>query len=152
MYTNKTNKFIYSWPKWSQLWVIGSWWHVRNLHNIKMIHYNELLHDLPGMMRDIVEYLDIEIDEDNFDHLVEKCTFNSMKSRADDAPEFAQLVFKDISQYFFKGHGGRWKDTLTHADTEEYRNVARRYFDDDCIYWLEHGEYRESKKWSLDSY
>ena len=54
----------------SQLWVIGSYWNIRNLDNVKLIHFNNLKDDLPGTIRDIAKFLEIEINENNFNKIV----------------------------------------------------------------------------------
>jgi len=130
------------WPMWSQLWVTGSWWNIRNEPNVKFIHYNDLKRDLAGSMREIAAFLDIEIDEERFDELVDNCTFQSMKNKKEPMGAFANTVFQDPSKFFNKGENKRWQNVLTERDTEEYRELASRYLDDDGIHWLETGEWQ----------
>mmetsp|Transcript_54206 Transcript_54206/g.89730 ORF Transcript_54206/g.89730 Transcript_54206/m.89730 type:complete len:362 (-) Transcript_54206:488-1573(-) len=127
-------------PWWSQLWVIGSWWKIRDLPNVKLVHYANLKEDLAGSVRSIAEFCEIPIDEERFDYIVSLCTFESMKARSvspipKDAP-----FFKDRSKFMNKGQTGRWQTVLSDEDTEKYRTVARRYLDDEGIRWLETGK------------
>jgi len=129
------------WPLWSQLWVAGSWWNMRNEPNVKLVHYNNLKADLAGNMREIADFLEIEIDETKFDKLVENCSFSTMKNKKDPLGSIGSTLFKDPAQFFHKGEIRRWKDVLTDKDTERYRAVAKRYLDEEGIHWLETGEY-----------
>ena len=56
------------WPFWES---IRSWWAIRDLANVKMIHFANLKADMPGEIRSIAEFLDIPIDESNWDAIVE---------------------------------------------------------------------------------
>lgn len=130
------------WPLWSQLWVIGSWWRIRDLPNVKLVHYNNLKQDLKGNMREIAAFLDIDIVENVFDDLVQNCTFSNMKNKQDPLGAYGDMFNRDPAAFFYKGETKRWQNVLTDKDTEDYRNVARRYMDDEAIYWLENGEFQ----------
>ena len=131
-------------PMWSQLWVIGSWWRIKDLPNVKIIHYANLKEDLSGCMKDIAEFLEIEIDESTFNQAVELCTFASMKARkvAPIPPQMAHVFCKDRGDFFNKGTVGRWQNVLNEEDAEKMRYVARRYLNDDGIYWMETGKFQ----------
>ena len=92
-------------------------------------------------MRNIAEFLDIEINENIFDDLVDNCTFNKMKYRENPMGERANEFFKDPKEFFYKGETKRWKDVLNEKDNEEYRNIARIYMNDDDIHWMETGHF-----------
>ena len=44
------------------------------------VHFANLKKDMPGEMRKIAGFLDIEIDESRWDTIVEYCTFDWMKA------------------------------------------------------------------------
>ena len=121
--------------------MIGSWWKVKDLPNVKMVHYNNLKEDLPGNMKDIARFLEIEYDESKFDELVENCSIEKMRGKKEPLGPVANALFKDSKQFFNKGVNGRWSDVLSEEDTENYRYLARRYLDEDGIYWLETGKF-----------
>ena len=127
-------------PVWSPLWVTGSWWNVRDLPNIKLLHYNHLKQDLAGNMREIAAFLEIEIDEEQFDDLVGNCSFSAMKQKDNPLGPMGKAVMTDPAQFFFNGQNGRWRDVLSDRDIEEYRALATRYLDEDAIHWMETGE------------
>jgi hypothetical protein len=53
------------------------------LPNILFLHFANLKKDLPGEIRRIAEFLNIEIEPNKFDLIVEKCTFKYMKKNAE---------------------------------------------------------------------
>lgn len=61
-------------PFWSFWDNVRSWWDIRALPNLLLVHYADLKRDLPGSMRQIAAFLDIAIDEDRFPAQVEHCT------------------------------------------------------------------------------
>eukprot|EP01084_Bolivina_argentea_P020061 37338_1 len=124
-------------PCYSQLSLTGSWWNIKQLPNVKMIHYNDLKRNLSEQMRDVARFLDINIDENNFDNLVANCSFEKMKR--DKLCPIPPAFFKDEQMFFNSGQIGQWKQVLNDTDIENYRNVARRYLNEDGIYWLENG-------------
>ena len=128
------------WPMHSQLWLIGSWWNIRNLPNVKILHYDELQLNLSKTMREIAQFLDIKIDEDNFNNLVKNCTFEEMEAHQKYLPQKAMNLFKDPAKFFNDGKGGHWRDTLTSKDINDYRLLAKRYLNQDGINWLETGK------------
>ena len=70
------------WPFWEN---VRSWWAIRQLPNVLMLHYTELKADLPGSIRRIAGFLEIPIDEERFATIVEHCTFDYMKAHAEAA-------------------------------------------------------------------
>jgi len=54
-------------PFWSFWENLRTWWAIRHLPNVMLLHYNDLKRDLPGQIRRIASFLDIGIDEDATD-------------------------------------------------------------------------------------
>ena len=52
------------WPFWEN---INSWWTIRKLPNVKLIHFAQLKADLPGQMHEIAAFLGIPIDESKWE-------------------------------------------------------------------------------------
>ncbi len=48
------------WPFWDN---VRSWWAIRDLPNLLLLHFGDLKADLPGQIRRIAAFLDIPIDE-----------------------------------------------------------------------------------------
>eukprot|EP00483_Globobulimina_turgida_P006800 UN06812 len=128
-------------PFWSQLLIVGSWWNVRNLANIKMIHYNNLKEDLAASMREIAQFLELEIDENNFQTLIANCSIEAMRNKENPLGPGMNGLFTPPKKFFNKGVNNRWTGVLTEDDIQNYRDLARVYLDDDGIHWLETGKF-----------
>jgi aryl sulfotransferase len=71
-------------PFWSYWENVRSWWVVRDLPNVKLIHFNDLKRDLPGSIRAIAKFLEIPIDGKTFLAIAEHCSFDYMKAHAEE--------------------------------------------------------------------
>lgn len=128
-------------PFWSLWENMRSWWEVRHLPNVLLVHYAQLKADLPGQMRRIAEFLEIPIDEGQWDSLVEHCTFDYMKRHAEQvAPLGGQIFAGGAKTFINKGTNGRWRDVLTAEDIDWYEDMAQAQLGNDCAYWLANGE------------
>ncbi len=126
------------WPFWSH---IRSWWEIRNLPNVSLLHFNNLKADLPGEMRRIASFLDIEVDEALWPALVEHCTFDYMKEHATViVAKLADIFVGGGKTFIHKGTNGRWRDTLTPEDIEKYQRLASENLTPDCAHWLATGQ------------
>ena len=126
------------WPFWSH---IRSWWEIRNLPNVLLLHFNNLKADLPGEMRRIASFLDIEVDEALWPVLVEHCTFDYMKEHATViVAKLADIFVGGGKTFIHKGTNGRWRDTLTPEDIEKYQRLASENLTPDCAHWLATGQ------------
>ena len=125
------------WPFWDN---VRSWWAIRDLPNVKLIHFNDLKADLPGSIRSIAQFLDIEIDEKAFPKIVEHCTFDYMKAHAEkSAPLGGALWEGGATTFINKGTNGRWKDTLAADEVKAYEARALAELGPECAHWLAHG-------------
>ena len=117
------------------------WWNIRHLPNVLFVHYNNLRADLPGEMRRIGKFLEIEIDETRFPAMVESCAFESMrKAAAERAPMMNVVWEKGAYTFFNQGTNGRWRDVLSAADVQLYEETARANLTPDCAHWVATGE------------
>eukprot|EP01084_Bolivina_argentea_P123849 219473_1 len=128
-------------PFWSQLWVIGSWLNIcfdSKYNNVKMIHYNEMQNDLPKVIKEIADFLSIEIDENAITDLSQYCLFDNMKSQqAKLFGEIGKFWYKQPEEFFYKGVNNRWENILTKNDIDNYRKLAKRYLNSQQLDWLE---------------
>ena len=121
-------------PFWDH---VRSWWDIRDLPNLLLLHYNRLKADLPGEIRRIATFLDIAIDETRLPAIVEHCEFRYMKANADRFVPRGGVHFDGGAQTFInKGTNGRWRGVLGAADSARYEAMARRNLGQDCAEWL----------------
>ncbi|HYZ34583.1 MAG TPA: sulfotransferase domain-containing protein [Crenalkalicoccus sp.] len=122
------------WPFWEN---VRSWWAIRDLPNLMLLHFDELKADLPGAIRRIAGFLEIPVDEARFPAIVEHCGFDWMKAHAErSAPLGGGLWEGGASTFIHKGTNGRWRDVLTAADCQRYEEMALRELGPDCAAWL----------------
>ena len=125
------------WPFWEN---VRSWWAVRNLPNVKLVHFGDLKKDLDGSIRDIASFLDISIDEKTFPAIVEHCSFDYMKAHAEQMAPLNGALWNGGGKTFInKGINGRWRDTLTPDDIAAYEARAEAELGPDCAAWLARG-------------
>ena len=125
------------WPFWSN---VRSWWDIRALPNVLLVHFNDLKADMPGEIRRIARFLEIEIDETVWPAIVEHCGFEYMKANAAKTAPMAESVFEGGARTFIhKGTNGRWRDVLSADDVRKYEETAARNLTPECARWLATG-------------
>jgi aryl sulfotransferase len=126
------------WPFWEN---IRSWWEIRHLPNVLLLHFTELKADLPGQIRRIATFLDIPVDEGRWSAIVEHCGFDYMKRHATKSVPLGGAFWDGGAETFVhKGTNGRWRDTLTPEDCARYERMAEEQLGKACAHWLTTGE------------
>jgi aryl sulfotransferase len=126
------------WPFWEN---IRSWWAIRDLPNVELVHFNGLKRDLGGEMRRIARFIDAPVDEAKWPTLVEHCTFDYMKTHAAKSAPLGGALWEGGAETFInKGTNGRWRDMLTAEDCRAYEERAVRELGAECAHWLMTGE------------
>jgi aryl sulfotransferase len=112
------------WPFWEN---IRSWWAIRNLPNVMLLHFESLKRDMPGEMRRVAKFLDIPINESRWHKIVEYCTFDYMKAHSEVVAPLGGVLWEGGGKTFVhKGTNGRWRDVLSIAESQAYEERARR--------------------------
>lgn len=125
------------WPFWEN---IRSWWEVRDLPNVRLIHFEDLKRDMPEQMRQIAAFLGIAIDESRWPRIVEYCTFDWMKKNAAASVPLGGAFWDAGAEVFInRGVNGRWRDTLSTAECAEYEARAVFELGEECARWLANG-------------
>lgn len=127
-------------PFWSFWENISSWWAIRDLPNVKLVHFAALKADLEGEMREIARFLEVDIPEADWPQILEHCSFAWMKANAEKMTPLGGAIFEGgAGKFINKGVNGRWKDVLTAADVEAYERRALAELGPDCANWLATG-------------
>jgi aryl sulfotransferase len=128
-------------PYWAFWENIRSWWAIRHLPNVLLMHFSDMKRDLPGSIRRIADFLDIEIDEAAFPKILHHCSFDYMKAHAEKVAPLGGVLWQGGAQTFVnKGTNGRWRDTLSAEEVEAYEAKALAELGSDCAWWLAMGE------------
>lgn len=102
-----------------------------------LIHYSELKRDLPGEIRKIAEFINVPIDDNNFETIVQHCTFEWMKNNGSNVvPANGAFWEGGTSTFINKGVNGRWSDILPESESKRYEKIARDKLGDECTEWL----------------
>jgi aryl sulfotransferase len=87
-------------------------------------------------MRQVADFLGIEIDEAQWPAVVERCTFESMRARADEIGPFAEVFQGGAESFLYKGTNDRWRDVLTASELAAYQQRAEEILPADARAWL----------------
>ena len=124
-------------PFWSFWENVSTWWALRDRPNVKLVHFADLKADLPGQMREIADFLEIDVPEAKWPQLVEHCTFDYMKANPEkSAPAGGAFWEGGANTFINKGVNGRWRDVLSPADSLAYERMAAERLGADCARWL----------------
>jgi aryl sulfotransferase len=125
------------WPYWEH---IRSWWNIRDLPNVMLLHFADLKADMPAEIRRIGAFLDIPIDESKWEDILEHCSFDYMKAHGEKSVPFGGDLWQGgVKTFMHKGTSGRWRDVLTREDIEQYEMLAREQLGTECANWLSAG-------------
>jgi aryl sulfotransferase len=119
---------------------IYQWWKVRDLPNVKPVHYNNLRRDFVGEAKKIADFLDIDIEESLWPQIEKHCSIDYMR---DLSAKFEDLhiIFNGGGQNFInKGTNGRWKEVLSQEEVDRCDEIAVREMGAECAHWLKTGE------------
>lgn len=127
-------------PFWSFWENIRSWWEIRRLPNILLLHYADLKADMEGEIRRLAAFLDIEVPADRWPAILEHCSFDYMKrNAAKRAPLGGAFWDGGAATFINKGTNGRWRDVLSEAESAHYERIAVERLGPDCARWLAEG-------------
>ena len=125
------------WPFWDN---VRSWWAIRNLPNVLFLHYADLKADMPGEIRRVADFLDIEVSPEQWPAILEHCSFDYMKRNAAKSAPAGGVFWDGGAETFInKGSNGRWRDVLSVAESQHYERTAIEQLGPDCARWLAEG-------------
>ena len=128
-------------PFWPFFENIRSWWAIRNLPNLLLLHYADLKADLTGQVRRIAAFLDVDLDEERLPEIVEHASFGWMKAHAAQAAPLGGAIFEGgASTFINRGTNCRWQGELPDALSHRYEAMAEQELGPDCARWLATGE------------
>jgi aryl sulfotransferase len=128
------------WPYWSHLYNVQSWWNFRDLPNIQLVHYTDMLEDTEREIRRIAAFLEIDVPAGSWADIVKAVSFGEMKRQGDRyAPGGGQFWKGGAGTFLHKGTNGRWRDVLSSEELSLYDAACERVLSRECRRWLENG-------------
>lgn len=110
-------------------------WARRTRPNVLLVHYDDLLADLPGQMRRLAGRLNVSVPEDIWPGLVGAATFDSMRDRADELAPSAGIL-KSNAAFFRRGTSGAGREILSAEQLTAYHAHAAHLAPPDLLRWL----------------
>ena len=115
------------WPYWSLLHHATTFWRFRHLPNLLFLHYADMLEDLEREVRRIAAFLEMDLPEEAYAEIAERCRFENVKKNADHVTGEMDWGFKGGNQTFFnKGTNGRWREVLLPEDLVLYERAMEK--------------------------
>jgi aryl sulfotransferase len=117
-------------------WHLSGAWGRREEPNIVLVHYADLVSDLPGEKRRLAGRLGIAVPPERWPALVRAATFSEMRDRADTLAPDPKGIFKDRGAFFRRGISGGGRELLTAGELEHYEERAASLAPADLLVWL----------------
>ena len=120
---------------------VRSWWAIRDLPNLLLLHFEQLLTDMPREIRRVAEFLDVPVDTATWPAILEHCSFAHMKKHGTKSVPLGGAFWDGgAATFIHKGTNRRWRGELTADDCLAYEETARRELGEDCAHWLATGQ------------
>ena len=127
-------------PFWSLWENVRTWWSIRNLPNVHMVHFANLKADMPGEIRRIAGFLDIPIDVSKWEQVLLHCSFDYMKANATQSVPVGGAFWDGGAETFIhKGTNERWREVLSNQQVNQYEERALEELGLECSRWLATG-------------
>lgn len=134
------------WPFWEN---VRSWWNVRRLPNVLILHYGDIIRDKRIAIERISEFLGIRVSKGSLTRIMRHCSFDYMKRNGDGLLPLSGAFWDGGARTFVhKGVNGRWRSELPEALSTRYEEVATTQLGAGCAAWLQFGEFGASVKLS----
>ena len=125
----KEDKVDY-WSYWKH---IKSWWQVRNLPNVLLVHYHNLIYDKSQEIDRISEFLNLDINQSKKEMILEKSSLEYMKSNRE---KFEPAGIFKPNTFINKGVNGRWQNLLTTEQLKRYEIIISEELEAECAKWV----------------
>jgi hypothetical protein len=116
---------------------VQTYWDRRDLPQVALFHYSDLVADLPGQLRRLASTLSIDVSDERIEDLAAAASFERMRARADElAPGVDRHLWRDNRAFFRSGSSGQWRDLLGPSDLVRYRSRIAELAPRDLVDWL----------------
>ncbi|WP_246216874.1 sulfotransferase domain-containing protein [Mycobacterium botniense] len=120
--------------------VVSSWWRLRDEPNVLLVHYQQLKDDLRREIARLARFLGIDPASLRMDAIVEHCSFEYMRARAEKMAPFGGGHMSDAKAFFHKGPQRDYRAELSPAQIDRFDRAAVAKLGARCAHWLETGE------------
>jgi aryl sulfotransferase len=128
------------WPYWSFFHNVQTWWDHHHHLNILLLHYSDLLADLPAQIARIATFLGIEIDAPRLATVVAAVNIDAMRLHSNLYVPCGGVLWQGgAATFLYRGSNGRWRGVLSAEQLEAYDRVSREALSPACHAWLHGG-------------
>jgi aryl sulfotransferase len=119
---------------------VDTFWTHRHDPGVVLIHYDDLLADLPVEIRRLADALGVDAAGDRIQDYATAAGFAQMKERADDlVPDVANRIWRSNEAFFHRGASGQWRDLITDEDARHYDTRVAELVAPDVAAWAHRG-------------
>ncbi len=118
---------------WSYWQHIKSWWQVRDLPNVLLVHYQNLISDKSQEIDRISDFLNLDINQSKKEVVLAKSSIEYMKSNRD---KFEPVGIFKPNTFINKGVNGRWQNLLTTEQLKRYEIIISEELEPECAKWV----------------
>ena len=119
--------------------VVRSWWRLRNEPNVLLVHYAQLRRDLRGQVVRLATFIGVDPGTLRIDRILEHCSYEYMRTRAEQLAPFGGKHMTDSSSFFQKGPRRDYRVELSREQIERFDRRAVERLGSECARWLETG-------------
>ena len=114
--------------------LVDAW--ARRGERVLLVHYDDLVTDLPGTMRWLAARLGIDVPADRLPELVAAARFDAMRRRAAFLAPDRLGVLKDTDRFFRSGISGTGMEVLEPAEIARYEERVAGLAPPEIVAWL----------------
>lgn len=115
-------------------------WERRHQPNVHLVHYSDLLADLPGELWRLGRALGFDITPERAAELARHAEIEEMRIRATEVvPSASMGLWRDTSRFIRTGGRGEWQALATPADDDRYQRRVSSLVADDVARWVHDG-------------
>lgn len=109
-------------------------WDLRGRNDVLLLHYNEIIRDLPGVIRRIAAFERVELSEARVEQIVALCRFDEMRQQCQTlAPSCKRF---DPEHHLNKGVAGRGNDAFPADAFPDQHRTLEKALGSECAQWL----------------
>ncbi len=125
----KEDKVEY-WSYWKH---IKSWWQARNLPNLLLVHYQNLISDKSQEIDRISAFLNVDINQSKKEMILAKSSLEYMKLNWQ---KFQPAEVFQPNTFINQGVNGRWQNLLTAEQLKRYEIIISEELEPECAEWV----------------